>query len=302
MEQNLLTLGVILYNSEKYLPYFLKSLQEQREVSFQLLIYDHNTHTKESDIVRSYFPDARIIKRENDGFSAGHNALLAETKTPYYACTNPDMIFEPYYFSLLIAFLEKNLQHASVSGKLLYWDFENRDSFSQGKTNIIDSLGLFKTSYHRFIDLHQGKEDTFFDEQDVFGVSGASALYRVSALKDIAYTDEIFDESFFLYKEDIDIAYRLHNAQYLSRCVYNAKAYHHRSISSFTKKPRYIQTLSARNQLFVMIKNFRFEKHTPWEILQSIAFFFITALYYLVLTGREQNKDNFHSMFLKRNR
>jgi GT2 family glycosyltransferase len=47
-------------------------------------------------------------------------------------------------------------------------------------------------------------------QEDIFSVRDICAFYRKSALADVKIDDEYFDESFFLYWEDLDICWRLH--------------------------------------------------------------------------------------------
>ena len=65
----------------------------------------------------------------------------------------------------------------------------------------------------------------------VFGASGAAALYRREALDDVAYpAGEVFDEAFFAYREDADLAWRLQRRGW--RCLYwpAARAWHARGL------------------------------------------------------------------------
>ncbi|NQU99125.1 MAG: hypothetical protein HQ538_00140, partial [Parcubacteria group bacterium] len=106
-------------------------------------------------------------------------------------------------------------------------------------TNFIDTVGVGITKEHRFIDKGQGDIDhgQYDSEEEIFGTSGAAAIYRISALDDIAFvredgTKEYFDELMFMYKEDVDLAYRLQWAGYKSIYTPKARIYHDRSIES----------------------------------------------------------------------
>nr|HPL93224.1 hypothetical protein [bacterium] len=70
--------------------------------------------------------------------------------------------------------------------------------------------------------------------------SGAAALYKMEALEDVAYINEAnqkeyFDELMFMYKEDVDLAYRLQLAGYKSIYTPLAVAYHDRSVNRIGK-------------------------------------------------------------------
>jgi GT2 family glycosyltransferase len=133
----------------------------------------------------------------------------------------------------------KTPQIASATCKIKRWDFFAKDAEGQGKTNFIDTTGIAITREHRFIDRGQGDIDhgQFDQEEEIFGASGAAAIYRLSAIDDVAFINEdkkkeYFDELMFMYKEDVDLAYRLQWAGY--KCIYipTAVVYHDRSVEA----------------------------------------------------------------------
>jgi GT2 family glycosyltransferase len=64
----------------------------------------------------------------------------------------------------------------------------------------------------------------------VFGVSGALPLFRRSALQaTILPSGQVFDESYVMYKEDVDLAFRLRQAGFKACVVEQTVAYHDRT-------------------------------------------------------------------------
>jgi GT2 family glycosyltransferase len=119
------------------------------------------------------------------------------------------------------------------------WNFANLNDGNDGKTNFIDTTGIVMTEEHRFIDRGQGDIDhgQYDQEEEIFGSSGAAVIYRMSCLEDVAYLDEsgkkeYFDELMFMYKEDVDLAYRLQMAGYKSIYTPKATIYHDRSVEA----------------------------------------------------------------------
>ena len=116
--------------------------------------------------------------------------------------------------------------------------------------------------------------------KEVFGLSGACALFRVSALKDVAFPDGTFlDESYWSYKEDVDLAFRLRSAGYRSFVLFDAVAYHERGAKSALgqddraagKNKRdqasHVRYTSYRNHLMTLYKNEFWENFLldfPW--------------------------------------
>ena len=214
--------------------------------------------------IKKNYPQIKLERSGNIGFGSAHNEMIRKMKGDYYLCCNPDILLEPDFLEKLINFINKTKEDnvGVVGGKLLYWDFAKRDSGTQGKTNRIDSLGLKIKKTHRVVDMGQGevirneKLETKNDNIDeVFGLSGALFLASRQALEMVAYPatagdalyklsitktpliplvrgeyKEYFDETIFMYKEDVDLAYRLRLAGIRTFIVNDAIAYHDRSI------------------------------------------------------------------------
>lgn len=250
------TISLLTWNGERYLPWLLNSLESQTFKNWELLVLDNASQDNSVSVIAEHMPKAKIIKqKKNIGFSRGHNLLINWSNSDYVLILNQDVILEPEYLQRCVDFMEANQRAGSVSGKLLYWDFDNAQ-----KTNMIDSLGLKINRQRQVIDIGQGKEDYKIDNQEVFGVSGTAALYRRRALESIKMT-EYFDEDFFAYKEDVDLAWRLRLFAWQNWLVADAISYHHRTVSSLgslrerRKNKKMANKLSYRNHLLTVYKN-----------------------------------------------
>ena len=125
----------------------------------------------------------------------------------------------------------------------------------------LDSTGLFINRQRRPYDRGQMQRDRgqFDESTEIFGACGAAALYRRSMLEDLAINKEYFDEDFFAYYEDADLAWRAKLRGW--RCVYAARAVgeHVRGWGDTLRKrptqngngPR----LALRNHILMIIKN-----------------------------------------------
>ncbi len=274
------TIGILTHNSEAYVQHCLNSLKAQNYDHLEIVVFDNNSSDDTRIIIEENFPEVRLLtSEENLGFGTAHNRIMHKTENDMYGCFNVDMIFEPNFVSEMVKTLEKKPIYGSVGGKIKRWDFQTFSKNPQGmremgKTNFIDSFGLRILKSHRFEDIGQGEVDygQYDNEQEVFGVSGAAVLYRRKALDDIAFINEeedreYFDESMFMYKEDIDLAYRLQWAGW--RCLYtpHSIAYHDRSVSAQGKgvvalirnrqrKSKTVNQISYLNHQILLRKNF----------------------------------------------
>jgi len=275
------TVSLLTYNGARYLPYCLPSLFSQTFSDWQLVICD-NGSSDDSVAVVSELTQGRenvvllAAAPHNIGFAAGHNKIIKQTDSDYVLLLNQDILLAPDYLEKLVLFLDKNPSAAAVSGLFLHWDFNNVQTEGKGKKDIIDSAGL---RAHRSCQVSewgarppshakrvgQAGESTdgrYAKTHEVFGVSGALPLLRRRALVAAGF----FDERFFSYKEDVDLAFRLQSAGWQSFCVGEARAWHDRGLAgggtaalsvakNRAKKSAIGNYLSYRNHWFILIKD-----------------------------------------------
>lgn len=245
-----ISIGFILYKSISYLPYFLQSLilQDYKNLSFYALSANENKNLQvpNEDVlyIKKNYPQINIIEPGyNTGFAKGHNIIIEESLkngSEFYVAINFDLLMETNFVSELLDSIIQNPRIASATGKIKRWDFTRKDIKDDfGKTNFLDTTGISITKEHRFLDRGQGEIDygQYDKKEEIFGASGSAVMYKISALKDVAFVNEdrkmeFYDELMFMYKEDVDLAYRLQWAGY--KCIYNPNAvcYHDRTIKS----------------------------------------------------------------------
>jgi GT2 family glycosyltransferase len=269
------TVCLLTWNGEKYLPMFLNSLLEQTFENWELLVLDNASADKSVSLVSEYYPPAKIIKQKNNiGFAKANNLLIKWSKSDYVLVVNQDVVLAKNYLEVLVNFMAKHPKAGSVGSKLYYWDYD-----SNIMSDIIDSFGLQIDRRRSICDFGQGQMDMPKDTQEVFGLSGAAVMYRRQALESIKYkiqSDdyEYFDEDFFAYKEDVDLAWRLRLWAWESWLVAETKAYHHRSVASReslkerNKHRGFANRLSYRNHLWLLQKNSFFKDNLrDWRFI-----------------------------------
>jgi GT2 family glycosyltransferase len=96
----------------------------------------------------------------------------------------------------------------------------------------------------------------------VFGVNAAACLFTRAMIE--AMPDQrngFFDERFYMYYEDVDVAFRSLLAGWDAWFVPSAIAYHMGSVSAKKKASSYSPRMVARNQSAVIVKN------APWPLV-----------------------------------
>ncbi len=262
-----LLLSIVTYNSEAYIAECLKSFfseEAQRAfANFQVVIVDNASSDATLERISALTLPVEIIRnRENRGFSGGHNQafrLAKERGIPFVLIVNPDIVFTPSSIAEMLRTMEVDDRVASVGGKLLR---------ASGEQRILDSTGLLMYKSGKTAERGSGEEDReqYNKEEEVFGISGALALYRMAALEDVKMDEEYFDEDFFAYKEDVDLAWRLRLFGWKAVYVPTAVAYHHRAVGSFggndltiaeerRSRSPLASKWSYRNHFFTFLKN-----------------------------------------------
>ena len=285
---------VPLHNPGTWLAPCLDSVLRSRSVDVRLIVIDDlpgdpvvATFVRGLDCVRLIVPD------ENLGFAAAINRGIATGVAPYILLLNQDARIEPDTLARLSARLSADATLGSVGGKVLHQ--ATPDTSPSGS---IDSAGIGFRRGRRPVDIGQGEPDRgqFDGWREVFGVCAAVVLYRRSALEQVAQNGQIMDESFYMHKEDVDLAWRLQRAGYRAGVDGAAIAYHARGtgrVADYAADPRRpwiaigaiidaekakgprIRRLAWRNQLRMLIKNETakgLSRSMPWIMAYQAAY------------------------------
>lgn len=261
---------IVTYNSSEHIENCLEAVLRQSYPIEQIVVIDNASKDNTIEKLEKWSEKCSIIQNSmNNGFAGGHNQAIRMTDTDYCLILNPDVVLEPDYVLNTVKSLINHSQAGSATGKLL---------FKENPTNI-DSAGLVINRARRAFDrgAHQ-PSDQFEHSEEVFGVSGAAAMYARELIHDISLNDEFFDEDFFAYKEDVDVAWR---AQLLGwKAIFEpaAIAYHERGWKEGgrSSKPLFVRRLSYINRYKMIVKNDRISmllKHSiPLLVYECLSF------------------------------
>jgi GT2 family glycosyltransferase len=275
----------IIFNTKQFIPIVFPAALKQthKDTEFIVVIAGNDDGSKE--YIEENFPEVKIIDPGyNIGFSKGHNQLFASLEADFFQLINPDLVItETFVEEMLKPFADPKV--GAVSGKILHYDFK-----ANAKTNKIDTTGVIISKSGRGRDRGQHEEDKgqYDTQTDIIGVSGAAAMYRKSALEDVKYNGEYFDEEFFMYWEDVDLSWRMINSGWKIKYTPKALAYHGRAAASSPKGyknvwafikhhrqiPEKIHQWNFKNHIFMFIKN------SPRWYLQ----FFVREFFYNCFT------------------
>lgn len=276
-----LCVNLVVWNGAKYLPYLFDSLRKQTYKDWTLLILDNNSTDNtveiiEKEIANFPVPIKFFKEKENYGFAKGHNILFKENLGEYVLLLNQDMYLQSDCLEKAVDFLDKNPAGASVSPRLMRWDFAKMgEGLSHTFSSQVDALGLKVFRNRRVIEQYTAENWEDIKNKigtnnilEVFGVSGAFPMYRREAIKNVLFSDgQMLDESYHSYKEDMDLAWRLRMAGYSSFVLLDTVAYHDRAgagpkekndwaaMQNKKKHSPWVKYYSYRNHLMTLYKN-----------------------------------------------
>lgn len=285
-----LTIQLLGWNSAGDLSTSLPALQAIPSGQAIIRYIDNHSSDNAIDIVRKLLPAAEImLLPTNVGYTGGHNAGFAVCTTPFVLVLNPDVTVDWQGIEkVLHIFDDPNV--GAVQGKLLRSD------------TVIDSAGIIQTLSLNGKERGAGEEDhgQYDERADIAAVTGACGLFRMQALREVAYIqNEFFDKDFFAYKEDVDLGWRLRNAGWKIRYEPVVVGYHGRAvkrtgIGGWGLQPRVIfqrlrdpkTKLSLRNYVWMIVKNASWKDllfHELFIDIRLLVFFVFSLVYWPLL-------------------
>jgi GT2 family glycosyltransferase len=295
------SIQIVTYNSANYIEACLTAVLNQSYPISSMVIIDNASTDDTKEILNRYKERKNFIivyNEENVGFADGHNMAIRLTASDLCLVLNPDVELHSDYVLHLVDFINENPKAGSLTGKLVFKD----------DPNVIDSTGLIMTKSRRAFDRAMGEPSAEYNtKQEVFGVSGAAALYSRAMIQDISMGDSFFESSFFAYKEDVDVAWRAQLCGWKAFYIPEAWAYHARGWKKGNRRniPLRIRQFSYINRYKMIIRNdnlYYILKHLPFilpfELLNMAYFIFREPR--VLLVWYHFAKD-FHILLAQRN-
>lgn len=250
-----LSVVLITFDSARYLPRCIEGIRSQTDIDFEVVHIDNGSTDESVRLVRELLPEARTISNgENRGFSVAANQGIDAGSSEFVLLLNPDVfLFPGYARSLVEALRERGEQFGSATGRLRKGVGESIEP-----TDRIDSKGIRMTRNGRHFDIGQNEADVDGEAvREIFGPSGAAALFRRSMLDDVRVEGEVFDSHFFAYREDADLAWRARLLGWRSIYVPHAVAIHVRRVTPAVRKqlPAKLNMHSVKNRFLLRLNN-----------------------------------------------
>ncbi|MFH1613411.1 MAG: glycosyltransferase family 2 protein [bacterium] len=235
------------WNGKKYLEECILFLKKQSFQNYEIIVIDNGSKDDSVQFLKEIYSDIIIIEnKKNLGFCKAVNQGIKKAKQEFIIVLNNDVIVQKNWLENL----SKNIKNDKIGmwgSKILYYH----------NPKIINSTGILitpdLTTFNRGIDeLDKGQYDK---EYDILGPSAACAMYRKTMLEEIG----LFDENYFCYREDDELALRAQIKGWKAVFVSDAICFHHRSASTgiYSLFKLYY---TERNRIFNVIKFLNFKQ------------------------------------------
>lgn len=244
---------IVCWNNEDLLEECLKSIEEQTYTNHLTIIVDNGSKDNSVSTARSLMPSAIIVEAgKNLGFAKGNNVgikkAFEDNDVKFVALLNTDARLDKEWLTKIIEFAKHKPRGACYQGTTL-------DYYDHG---IIDSTHIFishngQATQGSWRDVYQGE----FGPKKVFGVNAAACVISRAFIEAQPFGQEVFDETMFMYLEDVDLATRAVVMKWDNYLVAGARAFHMGSASS-GKNPGFSLYMTFKNNTGLIIKNL------PW--------------------------------------
>lgn len=278
-----LTVVIVNYNVCTFLEQALVSVYlAGANRTMEVFVVDNGSVDGSVEMIRDRFPDVTLIVNEhNVGFGAANNIAIRQARGKFVFVLNPDTIVQEDTLDTFIAFMERHPDAGMAGCQILNPDGtfarESRRSFPTPSVAFFKVVGLSrlfpKSRLFGQYNLTYLPED---QEATVDALSGSCMFVRRAAIR-YSYDDYaaltragntgetvearsgpgpgsgagLFDESFFMYGEDLDWCYRFGVAGWKIYYTPETQIIHFKGESTKQGELRYVRLFYGAMSQFV---------------------------------------------------
>ena len=223
--------SAIIVNRDKktYLKDCLDSLLNQTHSSIEIIVVDNGSQDGSQEMLKEEFPQVKLIaNKHNQFYCRAQNQGIKVAEGEYIICLNNDVVLEKDFVEEMLKAANTDERIGMVCGKIISRDRQT-----------LDSAGQLLGRSRRPIERGYKKKDTGIFDQPcyIFSAGGVAPLYKRKMLNGIKLEDEYFDESYGMFYEDLDIAWRANLFGWKGFYNPRAVAYHKRGGTAKTYLP-----------------------------------------------------------------
>ena len=213
---NMVTGSIVTYNNISTIAKTLETLfGETKDIDFKLYVLDNGSSDGTPEYIEKNYPDVTVIRSgKNVGFGAGHNIIINQVESKYHAVINPDIVLTQNAVKKMADYMDGNPEIGLLSPRICFPD--GRDQIL-GKRNphlkYLVASRLRGDEPSKLLKEYAMLDCDLSKPTEIENATGCFMFIRTDVLKSIGG----FDDGFFMYFEDADLARRINE---VSKCVY----------------------------------------------------------------------------------
>ena len=272
-----LSVIIVNYNVRQFVLQTLHSVYQSEldGLSMEVIVVDNNSSDGSVDVIREYYPQAKVIaNKDNPGFSKANNQGIEVSTGEFVLLLNPDTVVEENTLALSVAKMKSDKSIGALGVKMIDGTGaflpESKRSFPTPWNSLTKLLGL--SSLFSKSKVMGGYNLTYLDENkthDIDVLCGAFMMMRRSALD----KSGLLDEDFFMYGEDIDLSYRIKKAGYRILYFPETQIIHYKGESTKKSSVNYVRIFY--NAMIIYVK-----KHYKGGVASLFVLMLSMAIYF----------------------
>jgi N-acetylglucosaminyl-diphospho-decaprenol L-rhamnosyltransferase len=259
-----LEVAIVAHGAEALLRRCLRSLAEfPAGAETRVTVVDSGSPDRTPDMVEREFPEVRLLRRGNIGFSAANNLVLRESEAPALLLLNPDTEVRAGALDAALGRLRSDPAIGMVGAKLVTetgeLDHACKRSFPTPLSALAHFTGVGRAdgaagALSQYRATHLGDDEP----GEVDAVNGAFMLCRAEAVREVG----LLDQGYWLYMEDLDWCHRFWDAGWKVFYEPAAVALHVKGGSSAARRaPR--QEIAFHRGMGRFYRRFDAPEHNP---------------------------------------
>ncbi|MBN1913727.1 MAG: glycosyltransferase, partial [Candidatus Omnitrophica bacterium] len=197
MKNKLPSVSIIIahFNGRRLIKNCLEALYriDYPKDKFEVLVVDNGSCDGSLEYIKNKYKKAKVLVNDVNNYCKACNLGIAKSRGDYVVLLNNDVMVKKNWLKALVEVIKRDGSIGAVTSKLL-------------NNGLIQNAGLFMLPNFYWSERGAGKKATEHNSMaEVDAVSGASVLYRKSALGQVG----LLDEDFIMFTEDVDLSIRL---------------------------------------------------------------------------------------------
>jgi GT2 family glycosyltransferase/predicted transcriptional regulator len=250
-----LCIVIVSYNVKFFIAQCLASVYESSDtLNKEIIVIDNDSSDKSVEFIETHFPKVRLVKNtENVGFSKANNQGFKLAQSEYILILNPDTILGKDTIQQCYDFLKSNEQYGAVGVKMTDGKGTYLPESKRSLPNVLSSFFKFtlihslfpKSKFFNHYYLGHLSEN---EDHNIEVLTGAFIFTKKSVI------DEVngFDESYFMYGEDIDFCKKIIDSEKKIRYLSSAEIVHFKGESTHKNSLKYLNSFYGAMKIYAL--------------------------------------------------